>query len=332
MVSKTIFEKGDSLESLAYKARDWFNENNVEVPSCASNWQRASVQSGEIPPGTGVGSLRRYGFNVTAFISAITDNPSLKPYNHDPIHMDNISDILGLDWITSRESKGHKWVLTKCNNCNREEEITYGTLQRMKKANNKFCRYCRSAGGKPKDLIIYNKFKNFTVLEKIDDRFRYSCHTCNGIIERNLTHVGTAEYLVCELCEPWRNFGARQYTELGYFDSKIEYEAYKILLQYLPSDYIVRQKKYDDLFNTGTNHTADFYIPKANLILEITSRYNKLGDKYKEVAKWKTSLSDNVKFAYSLKEVEDIVRPIAKALGITVSYRRNVLRCGIEPR
>ena len=108
------------------------------------------------------------------------------------------------------------------------------------------------------------------------------------------------------------------YTDLGYFDSKIEYEAYKILLKYLPSELIVRQKKYNELFNTGTKHTADFYIPIANLVLEVTSDSNNLGSKYKETAAWKLSLSDKVQFAYSLQQVEDIVRPIAKVLGQAV--------------
>ena len=43
-------------------------------------------------------------------------------------------------------------------------------------------------------------------------------------------------------------------------------------------------------------------------------------------AAWKLSLSKTVKFAYSLQEVEDIVRPLVKASGLTVDHSRNVLR------
>lgn len=78
MSTESIYEKGDSLEALAVKAKQWFINNNVVVPSGAAKWQKCSVRKGEIPPGTGVTSLRRYGFNVTTFIGAITSNPSKK--------------------------------------------------------------------------------------------------------------------------------------------------------------------------------------------------------------------------------------------------------------
>lgn len=76
MSTDTIYEKGDSLEALAIKTKQWFINNNVVVPSGAAMWQKCSVRKGEIPPGTGVTSLRRYGFNVTAFIGAITNDPN----------------------------------------------------------------------------------------------------------------------------------------------------------------------------------------------------------------------------------------------------------------
>ncbi len=322
---------GDNLETLAAKAKAWFDNNNVQVPKGASNWQKSSVRRGEIPPGTGITSLRRYGFNVTTFISNITGNKSLVAYNYDPINISNCESLLGLKWLSSKEIKGHKRVLTECTYCGTEEEIDYGTLQRMRVANNKLCRYCRNAGGKTKELSIYDKFEGFSIVSRTDDsRFLFKCNTCGSYIERTGTTINTAEYLVCEYCHPERNFGARQYTELGYFDSKIEYEAYKILLKYFLPEEIIRQKKYNELFKTGTAHTADFYIPSIPLVLEVTSRYNKLGTKYLDTAKWKLGLSSLVKFAYSLKEVEDIVRPLAKVSGVTVGHSRNVLRrCSI---
>ncbi len=312
---------GDSLETLAAKAKVWFDNNNVPVPAGAKEWQKCSVRRGEVPPGTNVGALRRRGFNVTTFISHITGNKDLVAYNYAPINASNCEGILGLKWISYTEVNGHKKVLTECTHCGTKEQIDYGTLQRMRASNNKLCRYCRNAGGKEKDLSIYNKFEGFSILSRTDDlRFLFTCNSCNSTIERTSTTVNTAEYLVCEHCHPERNFGARQYTELGYFDSKIEYEAYKILLKYFLPEEIVRQKKYDELFNTGSGHTADFYIPSIPLVLEVTSKHNKLGTKYKDTAKWKLSLSEFVKFAYSLKEVEDIVRPLAKVSGQTVGH------------
>lgn len=318
MATDTIYEKGDNLEALAIKARQWFDNNNVAVPSGAKMWQTCSVKRGEIPPGTGVTSLRRYGFNVTAFISSITNNPSLKPYKYDPITIGNIVSI-GFELISEKTIKGHKRLTVKCLKCNREEELDYGTLQRMKSSCNTYCRYCRNAGGKIKDLQIYDIFAGFTIKERTEDhRLVYQCNSCEELIERTQSTVSSSEYIVCEKCHPREVFGARIYTELGYFDSYIEFEAYKVLLRYLDSDSIIRQKKYDELFNTGTKHTADFYLPDIDLVLEVTTSTNNIGTKYKETAEWKLSLSNKVKFAYSLEEVEDIVRPLVKARGLTV--------------
>ena len=277
MSTDTIYEKGDNLEALAIKARQWFDNNNVEVPKGAAMWQRCSVKHGELPPGTGVTSLRRYGFNVTALISRITNNPNLVPYKYDPITSSTMDD-LGLKILSEKIVNSHKRLEVECLCCNRKEVLDYGTLQRMRSRKDKFCRYCREVGGKQKDLQLYNKFAGFTVKGRsVDSRFLYECNTCKSIIERTQTSVHTSEYIVCEVCHPRENFGARLYTELGYFDSMIEFEAYKILLKYLDKLDIIRQKKYDELFSTGTKHTADFYIPKLDLVLEVTSKYNKIG-------------------------------------------------------
>lgn len=319
MAQQTIYETGDSLEALAIKARHWFTTNNVEVPNGAKKWQKCSVRRGEIPPGTGVTSIRRYGFNLTEFISCITGS-SKKPYNYSPITTTNSVDLLGLEIISEKVFMGHKKVLTKCCSCSRVEEVDYGTLQRMKTARNKFCRYCRNAGGKCKDIDRYDIFEGFTPVGITDKRVRYICKTCKSEVERTLAHVHSSEYIVCEFCFPKLNFGARHYTELGYFDSKIEYEAYKIILKYLDPKLVVRQKKYSELFNTKTKHTADFYIPSLGLVLEVTTSTNNIGTKYKETANWKQSLSSSVKFAYSLSEVEDIVRSAVKAAELTVDH------------
>lgn len=318
MAEQSLYEKGDSLEALAIKARQWFIKNNVKVPEGAAKWQKCSVRRGEVPPGTAVGALRRYGFNVTAFIACITMDSSKKPYNYDPLTPAKL-EIMGLSQVSESWKNAHKYLTVRCTKCLREEELTYGKLQEAKQRGDKYCRYCRNVGGKKKDIDVYDIYDGFTPISCEDTRVKYSCHSCSQIIERTLTHVNTAEYLVCEICYPKFNFGARHYTELGYFDSKIEYEAYKILLSLLSPELIIRQKKYDELFGTGTKHTADFYLPSLNLVLEVTSKYNKIGEKYKETAKWKLSLSTKVKFAYSLSEVEDIVRSAMKVAETTVA-------------
>ena len=329
MAQITIYETGDSLEALATKARQWFITNNVEVPQGAKKWQQCSVRRGEIPPGTGITSIRRYGFNLTELISCITGSGK-KAYNYSPISQSNSVDLVGLIIISERIVKGHKRVLTKCACCAREEELDYGTLQRMRASSSRFCRYCRNVGGKTKQLETYDVLDGFKPVSMQDKRIKYKCEKCSSIIERTNAHINTAEYLVCEVCYPKLNFGARHQTELGYFDSKIEYEAYKIILKHLDPKLVIRQKKYNELFDTGTKHTADFYIPSLNLVLEVTSYNNNIGQKYKDTAEWKMSLSSSVKFAYSLSEVEDIVRSAMKVAELTVDHCRNVLRSRSE--
>lgn len=322
-------ETGGSLTELQKYALKWFQDNNVEIPDGAKKWSKCSVKAKQIPPGTTYQTLRRMNINLSDFISGIL-GITTKKVAHNPITSDNIFEI-GFIWLDYRWINGHKRITTKCVNCAHEEELDYGTLQRMKSSGNKFCRYCRNAGGKEKELSTYDKFEGFKVLGRSNDgRFLYKCNGCSSTIERTLAHVTQAEYFVCETCNPRENFGARLYTDLGYFDSKIEYEAYKILLKFIDPSKIERQKKYDVLFNTGTNHTADFYLVDYNVVLEVTSRYNKIGIKYKETAEWKMSLSKNVLFAYSLQEVEDIVRSLVKTRELTVDHRRSVLRCGVE--
>lgn len=328
-MQKSIYEIGDDLESLANKAREWFIINKVSIPSGAREWSKASVRRGELPPGTTAGSLRRYGFNVTAFLSIILNDPNKKPYNYNPITEDKLFEI-GYKFISYVFKNGHKYITVRCNNCNVQEEITYGRLQEAISKNKKYCRYCRKVGGKEKPLSYYNTFNGFTIVSKEKSRLSYRCNECSNLVERTMAHFSSSEYIVCEHCYPRSNFGSRHYTEFGYFDSKVEYEAYKILLKYLDSKLIIRQKKYDDLFNTGTKHTADFYIPSLNLVLEVTTNTNNIGKKYKETAEWKKSISNCVKFAYSLSEVEDIVRSTMKIVELTAKDWRGLLCSSIK--
>lgn len=320
---ESIYEKGDNLESLAIKAKNWFTINNVPVPRGFRMWQAAYVTRGEIPPGTGISSLYKYGFNVPEFICTVLNDPSKKPYNYNPLTKESLF-IMGYDFISSTFKNKHKYVTVKCLKCGIEEELTYGKLQEAKVRNDKYCRYCRNVGGKEKLLDRYNIYEGFTIISKQGTRLSYRCDTCNNTLERTMAHASSSEYIVCEYCFPHINFGARHYTDLGYFDSKIEYEAYKVLLKYLDQTLIVRQKKYDDLFSTGTQHTADFYIPSLNLVLEVTTKTNNIGGKYKETAEWKKGLSETVKFAYSLSEVEDIVRSAMKIAELTATHWRSI--------
>ena len=323
-VEQSRLEIGGDLYILAEKARKWFEENNVGIPNGAVAWQKASVRKGEIPEGTNITSLRKYGITARVFLNLINkQNPEASKYQFDKITKDNSEKLLGIKILKYiKRETGHRDIEYKCCNCGFEETMCYGNLERMLMSDNKFCRICREAGGKEKPLEYYN-VEGFITMERAERNNQtvliYKCVDCLNTITRVQGYANQAEYLVCEVCNPRVISGAKISTDLGTFDSKIEYLAYKKLLELIPKDWIRRQVKYDELFSTGTKHTADFYIEKLDLVLEVTTSTNKLAQSYHDTLEWKLALSNKVEFAYSIKEVEDIVRPRVKALGLTVS-------------
>lgn len=304
---------GDNLNKLVKYAKKWFEENNINVPKLAKDWQTSSVRRGEIPPGCSGQKLRKLGITQKKFITLINGNKYIESHINSPITKNNIEDILGFIHLKDKVINKHKKVLIKCKKCNYVEWLAYSTLQRMRKTNNKYCRICRNAGGKRKDISEYNRFGDFTAVSIDDDSIiSYKCKKCSNIIKRGMGYAKTTEYLVCEKCNPTIMMGTKFRTEIGDFDSKMEYLSYLKLIEILPEKYIIRQKSYNELFNTGTKHTADFYVPKLNLVLEVTTTRNNLSNKYYETMLWKLSIDPSVKFAYSIKEVEDIVRAMLK--------------------
>jgi hypothetical protein len=296
-------------------AKKWFAENQVEIPSGAKAWQRKTVTSREIPPGCTYANLRSNDINISDFIAALKGTKS-KKVTYKPITEEICYNSLGLEWLDSEFINAHKKVLTKCLNCTFEELLDYGTLQRMLKANNKFCRVCRDAGGKQKPLNFYNKFTDFTVVSFVQDsKLEYSCNKCNTRLIRGLDYIKSAEYIVCQICNPQVK-NTRITTELGDFDSKIEYMVYKYLLTIFAESDILRQPKYSDLFLEVTSkHRADFYILPLDVILEITTKVNNIKDSYYDTLKIKQNISDRVFTATSIQEVKDIVRPLMKVSG-----------------
>lgn len=292
----------------------WFEENNVEIPLGAKEWSKKSVKNKEIPPKCTYQTLRRNGINLSDFIAAITNKKS-KKVNYSPINKENCIDKCGLKWVDHVIVKGHKKVNTKCINCGHIEQLDYGTLQRMVAANNTYCRVCREAGGKEKPLYVYDRFEDFTVISFVENnKVKLSCNNCANTITRGKDYTLVAEYLVCDYCSI--NGSKQVTTELGIFDSKIEYTIYKYLLTFLSEEDIVKQPKYKELFtHIYSNHRADFYIKSLDLILEITTSRNNISKKYKENLEFKQSISDKVIVITSIKEVKDIVRPLVKANG-----------------
>lgn len=191
----------------------------------------------------------------------------------------------------------------------------------------KFCSLCRKSSGAKKPIESYDKFEGFKAIRFEDNRDSviYEHRDCGRELRRAKSYVAldNTEFLVCERCN--NSFNKRINTELGSFDSTLEYLYYKQLLNILPKEAIMRQITYNELFSTGTKHSADFYIPSLDLVLEVTSSSNNLSASYKATRDWKLSVSPKVRFAYSIAEVEDIVRPLVKAKGLNVGHCRNVL-------
>lgn len=293
-------------------AKTWFLENQVPIPKTVKEWSKASVRRKEIPPGMSYQKLQKEKYSLAALLKEIDPDTQTRLVNYDPITPENIDSLLGLSWVASEITKSkHRVVTISCNSCKREENLDYGTLQRMRVRKDFYCRYCRGAGGKEKDIAIYDIFECFTA--KCHDGNKniiYKCETCEKEIKRTQAHVSAAEYIVCEICHPGiaKTNIENQY---GKFDSVMELKSYQILLRYFQPSEIIRQASYHELFNTDTKHSLDFYIPKIDLKLEVTTLHNKFAPrKYQETKEWKQSFG--VIFAYTLKEVEDIVRSYMK--------------------
>lgn len=99
---------------------------------------------------------------------------------------------------------------------------------------------------------------------------------------------------------------AIQSDKYGNFDSIIEYTIFLELLNYFTIADIHRQVSYNKLFDTKTQHIADFYIPKINSTIEATSKGNNIPG-YSETKEWKLSVSDNIYFVNTKEEIIDLM-------------------------
>lgn len=326
-------ENTQKILDLAQRARDWFICNKIKVPENAVAWQKSSVTRKEIPPGTGIGTLRRLGTTARIFISLINKQDiSLDLYNRSfsSILKDHkeLEEELGFLIVEETfSSTNHKKLLVSCVRCHREEWLDYGTLNRMYKSKNKYCRYCRNAGGKAKEKGCYNIFEGMECIKVEDKVLSFSCSTCKTESTISMAYFSQLKAeqntYKCPECHPRFSMATKiSDSTYGDFDSTIEYNCYLTLVALLKDPGLIqRQVLYRDICpHINTKHSTDFYIPSLDLILEVTSSNNNISKKYQATKEWKMSIDKRVVFAHSPKEVEDIVRPLLKDKGLTVNH------------
>ena len=306
----------EKLNELVEFARNWFTSNGVDIPKTAAEWQKCSVARGEIPPGCTTGSLRRLGTTTKWFIESILgkDNPtSIKKVDMDYA-------ALGFKLIDHSWYKGHKSCYLECIQCCHKEVIDFGTLARMRDRGDKFCRICRNVGGKPKPIHVYNR-PGFVATEYSNRLVTLTHELCGKSITRTAATLANNTVPVCEHCldiSPYV-FGGRFGTKTTHsgivFPSRVEAEVFA-QLSLLAKEFnfsIRRQVPYKEIFSyIDTKHTANFYIPEYDIVVEAGGINTK---RYSETKEWKLSLSNRVCFISKSYQVDDIVRPLLKGKG-----------------
>lgn len=300
----------EKLNQLVTFARQWFVENNVPMPINSKAWHAASIRRKEIPPECNVGNLRKLGTTCKWFIESINgvDNPTA----NTKIPMDYAA--LGFILLDHTWEKGHKRCSVECVKCGHREVVDYGTFSRMRDRGDKYCRLCRGVGGKPKPLSIYDR-PGFLATEFNDGVVTLIHIDCGKEITRVYQSISKGNSPVCEHCHPEKLFGTDVEIDGILFNSMIEAEVYVKLLK-LATEFnfsILRQIPYKDLFpNISSRHTADFYIPEYQIVVEAGGVNT---ERYRDTMEWKLSLSDKVCYIQRSIQVDDIVRPLLKNRG-----------------
>lgn len=317
-------DNSEKLNSLVIFARQWFVENNVKIPTSARDWQTCSVNRKEIPPGCTTGTLRRLGTTAKWFIESIQN--ARNPTSVVKTDMDYTS--IGFTLVESNWRNGHKKCTVRCNKCLQVSSIDYGTLARMRTRQDMYCYICRGVGGKAKPLSIYNR-PEVTATDYSNGIVTLVHTVCGKSTTRTTSALSDNRTPVCEYCYPekYSIFGTKVVLDGITFPSKLESEVY-VALKLLALEFnftIIRQIQYSKLFTEiASNHTADFYIPEYNLIIEAGGVNT---GRYVETIKWKLSLAENIVYISNPNQVDDIVRPLLKDRGVVAKYGGNVLCC-----
>lgn len=296
------------LDVLIEKAKKWFEENSKECPKYARDWVKTGIN---IPPGMSRSTLKSKGLKPADIINGIYNNEVAQTNSKAQISLDNI----GLQFLNkTRNSKNHYNYIVKCLNCNTIQSIEYGLLVRWSIAGYKYCSLCRNSSGKSKPIEFYSDLvpSTYKVLEKVlDSKETLLIHhsVCDKTFTRTISGLVNreTEELSCPYCSDLfiKN-------KVGSFDSLIEKELYDLLIKLVPRADIILHQPYSKLIPTlDRKFIADFYLPKYNLVIEVSTKSNNLPN-YKDRLLEKEVLCKNngINFAFvtSKTQLEDIVQ------------------------
>lgn len=300
------------FEKTVLFCKNWFAENNINVPNTAKEWSKG--RSGvSVPPLCTYQSLRTRNIKVGDLLEAI--NPSY--YNrvkNDQKNFDFLSR-LGLEFLGTEDKET---VYFRCKKCKIEDKALKSTLRRWESAEKRFCSVCRKESGKQKSLAYYQSYLNPTeyLVEKKEGGRLFIKHLkCKNTFTRSRGYIAgnqraDKEHIYCPFC-------TKQYTKgrVPGFLSFAEKQCIEYLQELQPSLNIQREVPYSSLIDTDRKFILDVWIPEYSLGIEITSKNNKL-PLYQDRLREKLNLAKehylNIVVATSKSDIEDIVRTLSK--------------------
>ena len=298
------------LEDTIKFCKDWFAENNIQIPKTVREWN--SGRSGKtIPPGCTYATLRKQGIKVSEVLNGLLGSASIRAYS--TISDDTLCSGVGLTFLGK---EGKENILYSCNSCGGQYSTRKGTIKRWSDKNQCYCSMCRSASGKTKPIEYYDKFltDSFKALSYNKGIITILHKPCGTSFTRTNAHVQSLDGstdLQCPCCSE-SLFSSK--TKDG-FMSIVERDCILHLQKSFPLLDVEREKLYSDIIDTDRKFRADVFIPTLGVVIEITSKGNNL-PKYSERLKEKINLLESkgilVYVATSKNEIEDIVRTLLK--------------------
>lgn len=307
--------EGKDLDFIVDEIEEWYSTRGIEPPRVAKDWSGVGTR---VPPNTGSVAIKNYtGLSIGQFFQYFKYGKIVEKCNYTKMTPERLK-LHGITLV----SKVHKALTVVCDKCGITQSMHFDVAVDLIKRGQQYCSTCNGNTGKSKPISYYkDKFKDLKDFKLISfqegttDRFIVQHLHCGKTQSVSFTHLNHTinDRLNCIHCNSNPgNFTTTQIEIDGHtFRSKIEYDIYVKLVDIIGSDNITIEPLYQTLgIETTRKFRADFYIPKLDLIIEVTSSKNR-DIKYNANLKEKLSLLDlqnrNYAFITSVEELEDIV-------------------------